>query len=217
MFCTHCGARLGTEARFCGQCGQAVRQPAAIVTNAPLPPPPPTSVAAVAPEPATSEAVLGVIPLASWRQGMLGLGSFSCTVIVTSRRLIIAELTAAIRQQAAQQAMEQAKAQGQGWRGRAAAVWQSDLGYADRYRHQSPDSILAESPRNVAIERSALRGIRLDNPNAFRSTDDQRATNTQRRMILTTEREKHVIDYPDALHDATVRLLAEAQMLSQPS
>ncbi len=158
--------------------------------------------------------MLGVIPLATLRRGMLGLGSLSCTLVITSERVLVAELTSAMRKEAARQAAEQVRAQGKGWMAGASAVWQSHTGYAQRYLQQPSAQILQESTRNFAIPRAVIRSLRLKNASLLRSTDDFRATNTQCRMIVRTSEDQYTFEFANAQLKAAELLLIQAGLMA---
>jgi hypothetical protein len=145
---------------------------------------------------------------------MLGLGSFSCTLVITSERVLVAELTSAMRTEAARQAAEQARAQGKGWMAGAAAVWQSHAGYAQRYLQQTIAHILQESARNFAIPRAVVRSVRLENASLLRSTEDDRATNTQCRMNVRTSDDHYTFEFASAQLKAAELLLAQAGLMA---
>lgn len=200
MYCEQCGARIGDQARFCGQCG------AAVVLG------PPAGVsAAMAPASAPSqERLLSAIPLARLRRGLLGLGSFNCTLVITTERILVAAFTAEMQQQQARKAAKQAQAQGKDWRERTLAVWQTHGGDPDRYLQLSPQAILAESSDNFAIPRGAVRSLRIASPSVGRATDDLRATTTHCELHIATTDQKYLFEVPTSLQQALSQSLRQA-------
>lgn len=218
MYCEQCGARIGDQARFCGQCGAAVllgppaapalAWPTAVQAPAsPLAPPQPGSPITPASAP-SQERPLSAIPLARLRRGLLGLGSFNCTLVITTERILVAAFTAEMQQQQARKAAEQA--QGMGWRERTLAVWQTHGGDAGRYLQLSPQAILAESSGNFAIPRAAVRSLRLVDPSLGRSTDDLRATTTHCELHINAADQNYLFEVPAALQKTLSQSLVQA-------
>jgi hypothetical protein len=103
---------------------------------------------------AMGESVLAAIPM--WQQRSLGRRD-SFAAVITERRIIMAQITKQVMNQAVTDARDQAKAQGKGYWGQVSgqmAAWSS--GYAERYRSMVPASILIETPGNFEISNSDL-------------------------------------------------------------
>jgi hypothetical protein len=140
-FCNKCGSSLDGVARFCGRCGAQLQNPTVPFT--------PTSTAEPIVTPVAGERVLFAIPM--WQPRSLGRRD-SFAAVITERRLIMAQITKQVMNQAVIDARNQAKAQGNGYWGQVSgqmAAWSS--GYADRYRSIDPASILVETPGNFEI------------------------------------------------------------------
>jgi hypothetical protein len=150
-FCEQCGGPLNPGARFCGHCGHAV-QPLPEAA-APQPPPPVQQ----APQ---GEAILGVIPGAQRRKGLFGVQTF--TLIVTDERLVLAEMTKQLMNQAVKEANAEVKRQGKGWLGQIAAQmgWMGRL--AQRYQAMPVEAALRERPDNFFILNSHVRRASLN-------------------------------------------------------
>ena len=92
---------------------------------------------------------------------MFGLSSMAYTIVITPRRMIIAQLTGAMLTAAGRDAVETAKAQGKGfletWKDQLAAHFQ----YSQRYFSMAPEQIIAETPGNRAIENAQISAIKL--------------------------------------------------------
>ena len=133
-------------ARFCGRCGAPVQNP--------MDPTLPIAPAQTAIPPAMAESVLVAIPM--WQPRSLGRRD-SFAAVITERRIIMAQITKKVMNQAVTDARAQAKAQGKGYWGQVSgqmAAWSS--GYADRYRSMDPGAILVETPSNFEIGNSDL-------------------------------------------------------------
>ncbi len=145
-FCNKCGSSLDGVARFCGRCGAQVQNPTV--------PTSPTATAQTAVPQGVGESVLVAIPM--WQPRSLGRRD-SFAAVITERRLIMAQITKQVMNQAVTDARNQAKAQGKGYWGQVSgqmAAWSS--GYADRYRSMDPASILMETPGNFEISNNDL-------------------------------------------------------------
>lgn len=235
MFCESCGARIGDQANFCGQCGAAVTQrPRQAITVAPLPPPvtpppparsgpgselpaapfPPVAPpAAVTSQEAPQERGLAVIPLATLRRGLLGMGSLSCTLVLTQERILVAAFTSAMRQAAARQAAEQARSQGQSWLGQTRAVMASGRSTAERYLHQPAAVILQETSGNFAIPYPSIRALRMEDASALSSTDDEQATTSMARIVIRCVDQSHTFDLPSGQIPGARQALASVGLL----
>jgi len=150
-FCEQCGAALNPDARFCRQCGHPVQAGAAQPSTVQQAPPP------AAP---TGEQVLGVIAGAQRRKGLLGRQTFN--VVVTPGRLVFAEMTKQMMNDAVRQAAETAKREGRGILGRIAAQmgWLNLM--VERYSQMPVERALAEQPGNFFILNSHIRKVRID-------------------------------------------------------
>jgi hypothetical protein len=106
----------------------------------------------------TGEATVGVILLRHPKS----LGRYdSYAGVVTTERLIFAQLTSEMLSQAAQQAREQAKAQGKGFFGAWGDQIKATMGYVNRYMSIPPQTILAETQGNFAVYNSTISEIKV--------------------------------------------------------
>lgn len=149
-FCTHCGTPLSAGAKFCGECGQAVQ--AAVAAAAPS--------AAPAEQPA--EPILGLVPLVQRRKGFLGLKFETFSLVITSKRLLFPLVTNQMTKELIAQARQEAKSQGKGFLGQAAA----QMGWVDRlsrrYGAMSAEDILNQPAGGFAIPSADVTAVRLD-------------------------------------------------------
>jgi hypothetical protein len=81
--------------------------------------------------------------------------------VITTERLIFAQLTSEMLNQAAQLAREQAKAQGKGFMGAWGDQIRATMGYTNRYMSIPPQTILAETQGNFAIYNSAISEVKV--------------------------------------------------------
>ncbi len=123
-FCTKCGSQVDPNGNFCQTCGASIKAQISIpITPNPAPAPAASVAAAQQPAPAQTapaqppatvnanganvETVVGVILLTKPKS----LGRYdSFTAVVTTRRLILAQMTSQMLTDAAMQARTQAKA-----------------------------------------------------------------------------------------------------------
>jgi hypothetical protein len=81
--------------------------------------------------------------------------------VVTSQRLIFAQLTADMINAAAQQARVQAKAEGKGFFGQWADQLKNSFGFTNLYLSMAPEAILAETAGNYAIDNNSIAEIKV--------------------------------------------------------
>ena len=146
-FCNSCGAPVTETTKFCGGCGAPVGATfqAGPVTAAPR---------------AGGEQVIGVIGNAK-RMKMLGASYDSFNIIVTDRRMILSQMTAAMLNAAVAEAQVKAKAEGKGFFGIMKDQLAAQFQYSRRYETMDPDQALAETPGNAAIPNSSVSAISL--------------------------------------------------------
>jgi hypothetical protein len=148
-FCGNCGAPLQPGVRFCGQCGQAVSAP-------PAASPPAASPRSVPAEPA--EAVIGVIP--NLLTG--GLRSRTYNLIVTSQRLIGAELTSKMIADEAQRIRQEAKAQGKGFLAVMGQTALAGVNYFKNYYDMPIANIVRENRDNWILPLDQVASCELE-------------------------------------------------------
>ena len=109
---------------------------------------------------AQDERVTGVIPAAKIKTGMFSTKAY--TLVVTDRRLLLAEMTDAAVKRHVEEARAEKKAEGGGFLGQWGAQLGAALRFADRYLAMSPEVILAETPGNAALTPAELRSIKVE-------------------------------------------------------
>jgi hypothetical protein len=150
-FCGSCGASVSGTTRFCGSCGASVSPPAGGGESSFQP---------AVPVAAGGEEVIGVIANAR-KTKLFGASWDTWNIVVTDRRMILVQMTSAMLTEAVRQAQEKAKAEGKGFFGIVKDQLAAQFGYAMRYETMNPDTALAETPGNIAIDNSQIRAIRL--------------------------------------------------------
>ncbi len=182
-YCPNCGKEIPSNANFCISCGAQMKPAAAAQPpqqEAPLPPPPPPppdyvgaeQVGAVQPQPtypsASGDMEQAVGYMAAKKMKSMGLSYDSYTIVLTTRRMIFAQMTSQMLTQNANNAREQAKSEGKGFFSAWGAQIKANFSYAQRYLQMAPESILAENPGNFAIENNTISqikvGLKKENP-----------------------------------------------------
>lgn len=106
----------------------------------------------------TGEVTVGVILL----RRMKSLGRYDTYAgAVTTERLIFAQLTADMINQASKQAVEQAKAEGKGFFGAWGDQLKATFGYTKKYLTMPPQAILSETPGNFALYNNTISEIKF--------------------------------------------------------
>jgi hypothetical protein len=126
-FCAKCGAALTTGNSFCTGCGAPIPTP-----TEPAPPSAQTVAAPVYAPPSSSEQILSILGGITIASGFMGLKRTSYTMIMTSTRVILAELTQDMLKSAIEDARSDTKAEGGGffkqWGAQLAASFSSSCG-----------------------------------------------------------------------------------------
>ncbi len=89
------------------------------------------------------------------------------TGVVTLERLIFAQMTPQMLNDAAMQAKEKAKAEGKGFFGQWGEQLRGTLGYINRYLDMPPETILSETPGNFAILNNTVHEIKIHLKNDY--------------------------------------------------
>jgi len=154
--CSACGAPVNDTTKFCGGCGAPVGasfRPAEVAQ--------PVSYAGVAPAvPQGREQVIGVIGNAR-KMKMLGASWDTYALVVTDRRLILAQLTADMLNAAYKEAAERAKTEGKGFLEQMAHQMSASFQYCRKYETMSLDLALTETKGNRAIENVRISAVDL--------------------------------------------------------
>jgi hypothetical protein len=113
---------------------------------------------------------LGIIPNV---KKMKLTGQDTYAVVVTERRMILAQLTGEMLKQAAKEAQEKGKAEGKGFLGRWGDQLKATFTYSQKYWNIPPENTLSETLGNFAIENNDITKIELNE----KQTGDNRADN----------------------------------------
>jgi hypothetical protein len=129
------------------------------------------------------EAVVGVIPAAKMKTGMFSSKTFA--LVVTDRRLLIAEQTSELSKRRAEEAKEAAKATGKGFVGQLVASTGTGFDHGRHYLAMDPAAILAESPGNGALGPGDVREVKVDRKT---TSDDDGNFESSLRITVKTAR-----------------------------
>ena len=106
-----------------------------------------------------AETVLGSIVLRKPKS----LGRYdSYSGVVTSQRLIIAQMTSDMLKDAAQKARDDAKAEGKGFFGQWSDQLKMSFNFSQRYLTMEPSAILSEAPENFALNNDEIKELKLN-------------------------------------------------------
>jgi hypothetical protein len=108
----------------------------------------------------TGEEVMGVIANAR-KMKMLGASWDTYTIVVTSRRMILAQMTQSLLNAAIMEAQAKAKAEGKGFFAIMKDQMAAQFRFALRYETMSPEQSLAETPGNFAIENASITAVTM--------------------------------------------------------
>jgi hypothetical protein len=90
------------------------------------------------------------------------MGRFdSWNAVLTNCRVILAQMTSQMITEAAMQARNQAKSEGRGFFGQWEEQLIATFNYTQRYLTMDPNSVLAETAGNVAIDNNSIIEIKL--------------------------------------------------------
>jgi predicted amidophosphoribosyltransferase len=151
-FCGSCGAAISSTTKFCGSCGAAVNTAPSGGGDPSFRPGPPVT--------AGGEEVIGVIANAR-KVKFLGASWDTWNIVVTSRRMIMVQMTAAMINAAVAEAQAKAKAEGKGFFGIMKDQLSAQFRYAIRYETMNPDLALAETPGNLSVDNTRITAINL--------------------------------------------------------
>jgi len=158
-YCENCGKEVTSTSKFCGTCGSRVNvETQATPTSSPVPVSAPPQHATHVSNAAKSEPVIGVLMLRKTKS----LGRYdSFSGVLTSQRLIFAQMTGDMLKDAINQAREQAKAEGKGFFGQWGDQLKASASHSSRYYNMDASAVLSETPGNFAVQNSAVNEVKL--------------------------------------------------------
>ena len=193
-FCGRCGSAISGTTKFCGTCGAAVNIISPAGGDTSFRPAPPVTTG--------GEEVIGVIANAR-KVKFLGASWDTWNIVVTSRRMIMVQMTSAMLNAAVAEAQAKAKAEGKGFFGIMKDQLSASFGYATRYETMNPDMTLAETPGNFAVENARITAINLK----VKTSGSDDAEYTEFRISIESADGRH--EYLMAEDDRYVNLLKQ--------
>lgn len=150
---------IGAQTQSVAQPRPQYTQPTPVMQPTPIQPSmQPISQPQMMPQPQGGETIAGAI----FFRRMKSLGRYdSYAGVLTSQRMIFAQLTSDMINQAAKQARDQAKAEGKGFFGQWGDQIRGTMGYTKKYLNMPPEAILAETPGNFAIYNSTISEVKV--------------------------------------------------------
>lgn len=139
-----------------------------------------------------AETVVGVIPKARLKTGLFS--SVTYDLVVTDRRLLLAEQTSELTKRRAAQARETARDAGKGFMGQWAAQIGTSHDDGRHYLEMEPAAILAGAPRNVALGPADVREVKVDRKT---TSDDDGAFETSLRIKIRTAKDESTYTTPE--------------------
>ena len=190
-FCGSCGAAISSTTKFCGSCGAMVN-----TTNGGGD----SSFRPAVPVAADGEEIIGVIANAR-KVKLFGASWDTWNIVVTSRRMIMVQMTAAMLTAAVAEAQARAKAEGKGFFAIMKDQMAAQFRYAVRYETMNPDMALAETPGNIMVENARITAINMK----LRDTGSGEVEYTEFRMAVESSDGK--FEYMMAEDDRYINLL----------
>jgi hypothetical protein len=138
------------------------------------------------------ETVVGVIPQAKRKTGLFSSTTYA--LVVTDRRLLLAEQTGDVSRRQAAEAKASAQAAGKGFVGQWAASTGSGLDRGRHYFEMDPAAILAEAPGNSAVVPGEVREIKVDRKV---TSDDDGTIESSLKITIRTARGDSTYTSPD--------------------
>lgn len=139
-----------------------------------------------------AETIVGVIPNARLKTGLFS--SVTYALVVTDRRLLLAEQTGDLAKSRAAEAKEAAKASGKGFVGQWTAQAATGFDNGRHYLAMNPAAILAESSRNAALGPADVREVKVERKT---TSDDDGNFESSLRIKIRTDREESAYSTSD--------------------
>ena len=99
----------------------------------------------------------------------------SWTAVITTYRIIFAQTTDKMATEAAMQAKQQATAEGKGFWGQYKDQLSGFYNFSQRYLTMDPNTTLAETPGNFAVDNAGIREIKIHTKDEYRGGDYYRS------------------------------------------
>lgn len=143
------------------------------------------------------ERVVGVIALARTKTGMFSSKAY--TLVFTTHRLLLAEMTKAATVAEVERSRARAKEGGSGFFGQWGAQLKSSTSFGQHYLSWDPEAVLAETPGNVAVSPAEIRSVTVDRKTRSQGVSDDADFVPYLRVTVETGGWKRTFD-TDAEH-----------------
>ncbi|MEM3427933.1 MAG: zinc ribbon domain-containing protein [Nitrososphaerales archaeon] len=202
-YCPNCGTALMPNAKFCQNCGAPIKSTSTVDQARSL-----DDVRRLA-HASTSvpETILGVILLRKPKS----LGRYDTFAgVLTTSRMIFAQITKEMLNEAARLAKEQAKAEGKGFWGQWVSQLNATLNYMQKYLKMEPAAILNETPGNFALNNDSINEIKLKLKQTRRGEPhlhefEVEVSSTTEKIALAMDDKKEYVDLLKAVYGERVK------------
>ena len=157
----------------------------------------------------SGEQVKGLIVGVRRKTGLFSSKAYN--LVVTDRRIVFAELTKEMLQQAAADAARESKEQGKGFLSRAWATATSSRRVHQRHAEMEPQAVLSETPGNFDLALDHIKHVRF-NIRTLELRAHQQSVGQQHKdeMTIQTDREKIKLTFEYSNADEARQLLRSA-------
>jgi hypothetical protein len=138
------------------------------------------------------ERVVGVIPIARTKTGMFSTKAY--TLVFTTHRLILAEMTKAAVSEQTERARSAAKGEGKGRMGQLGAQLRSSAAFGFHYLEFDPDAVLAETPGNAEITPTEIRSMTIERKSRSAGAGDDAIDVSYLKVTLDSPAGKRTFD-----------------------
>ena len=178
MYCPNCGKNLAPNAKFCTNCGLQVNETTS-----------------------NGEKIIMAF-MVSKKDGLFKFATYS--LVFTNTRIIMAYVDDKTLQQASQDAIETAKANGAGFFKRIGVASNATSNYHQRYFSMNPNNILNETSRNFQVYYNDIRSLKV-----VKGRTDYDADGTSRdrpgEVIIKTNNDKHTFIMLKTNNDSKIK------------
>ncbi len=135
------------------------------------------------------ERIVGIIPAVRRKTGLFSSKVYN--LVVTDRRIVFAEATKELLNQAAADAARETKEQGKGFLARTFATATSSTRVYEKYRQMTPRAILTETGGNYAVALEDVKSVRFNIWTMHMRQEQQQMGRTGKdEMVIKTTGEK---------------------------
>jgi hypothetical protein len=130
------------------------------------------------------ERTVGIIPIARTKAGMFSTRAY--TLVFTTHRLILAEMTRQAVSAQVERSRAEAKGDGKGLMGQWGARLKSSATFGSQYLELDPEAVLAETPGNTAITPPEIRSMAVERKSRSAGAGDDTVDVSYLRVTVDT-------------------------------